>query len=696
MARIYVYPVLHKGLRRIALKAESYVADSDFDLITRGLPDRVYSKSLKCWHVPYREDYRLWLTKAYNQATNLELVFSDNEAGALLNDKLEKTVTSDLIIPASKSEAGTSKVSNTTDEKLLARVLVDKANEKFYVEHNYNTSVFHALGRLNVGTYVKTDSRWVFPGDNVFYIQVLKVLKGFGIQPQVLSLAESEQRSNLPHCFETLSKRFAESMLLRRLSPRTQEIYQQCFNVFLQDHIGKAVEELTYSELYSYLKKQSVLLPSTQLKQMIAAVKFFYERTLDRGKMFFPLSEKTEVFKITLYLPYTEISTILKNINSPGDRMILFLVYHANLPLSEICTLRKDAEEIFQGQYRMPGNNKLALKYYTNLLAEVKKAYALKAFLFEDNGKPYSLEALKEKIYRILGHYKLQQIYQKQYEVILKQSSLSLKTQAIYLSAFMKFLDFYNYKHPAFITDEEVRDYLLLNRGKSASHQDVLVSSLKFFFERIHNQTLSDKHVVRPRKGFYLPDFFTLSEISAMLNSTDNLKHKLLIAIGYTAGLRRSEIRNLRLRDVDLKRNLLFIKDSKGKRDRYTLFSQHLHEWLKIYLAQAMPKVYLFEGTRPGTQYSTTSMAIVLKNMAKSAGIQRKVHMHMLRHSFATHLLEEGRDIRYVQELLGHKSIKTTERYTHIINDALLNVASPFDRMVVQTGLSGIKPYNPP
>jgi site-specific recombinase XerD len=89
-------------------------------------------------------------------------------------------------------------------------------------------------------------------------------------------------------------------------------------------------------------------------------------------------------------------------------------------------------------------------------------------------------------------------------------------------------------------------------------------------------------------------------------------------------------------------------------------------------------------------------MALILKKMARSAGIQRKVHMHMLRHSFATHLLEEGRDIRYVQELLGHQSIKTTERYTHIINDALLNVASPFDRMVAQSGLDGIKPHNPP
>ena len=696
MARIFVFSVLHKGLRRIALKTDSYVAGSDFDIITRGLPDRAYSKSLKFWHVPYREDYRLWLTKAYNNATDLELVFSDEETETRRNDKLDKAMTSVSNISAPNIEVGPSKINNTAGEKLVARVLVDKANKKFYVEHSFSTSIFDALANLNIGTYVKQDSRWVFPGENTFYVQVIKVLNGFGIKPQVVSLAKSEQRANLPHSFELLSKRFAETMLLRRLSLRTQEIYQHCFCIFLQDHKKIVVEELTYSDLFSYLKRQTLLLSATQLKQMIAAIKFFYERTLGRDKMFFPLAEKTEVRKTTLYLPYPEITYILNDIASPGDRLLLFLVYHANLPLNEICTLEKDAEHIFQGPCRMPGNNALALEYYTNLVAELKQTYALKAFLFEDNEKPYSLKTIKGKLYRILGHYKLAQIYRKQYEVILKQSSLSSKTQVMYLSAFMKFLDYYNYKYPIFITDEEVRDYLLLHRGKSTAQQDILVSSLKFFFERIHNHTLSNKHVLRPRKGFHLPDFFTLSEISAMLNTTTNLKHKLLIAIGYTAGLRRSEIRNLRLRDVDLKRNLLFIKDSKGKRDRYTLFSQHLHEWLKTYLDQAKPKVYLFEGSRPGTQYSTTSMALILKKMARSAGIQRKVHMHMLRHSFATHLLEEGRDIRYVQELLGHQSIKTTERYTHIINDALLNVASPFDRMVAQSGLYGIKPHNPP
>ena len=142
----------------------------------------------------------------------------------------------------------------------------------------------------------------------------------------------------------------------------------------------------------------------------------------------------------------------------------------------------------------------------------------------------------------------------------------------------------------------------------------------------------------------------------------------------------------MRLTDIDIKRNRIFIKDSKGNKDRYTLFSGKLVGPYKDYLAKFKPKVFVFEGIKPGKKYSTTSMSNVLKDLAISAGIQRNVYLHMLRHSFATHLLEEGRDIRYVQELLGHASIKTTERYTHIVNDALTKVTSPFDGMVSQTG----------
>jgi len=207
---------------------------------------------------------------------------------------------------------------------------------------------------------------------------------------------------------------------------------------------------------------------------------------------------------------------------------------------------------------------------------------------------------------------------------------------------------------------------------------------IKFFFEKVHKTEISEKYVIRPRKGFFLPDFFTREELVAIIHHTHNIKHRLLISLFYCSGMRREEMRQLKIADVNIKTNRIFVRSAKGKKDRYTLFSQHLHSLLQEYLEKEKPKIYLFEGSIVGKPYSTSSMANVLKRSALSAGIRRRVHIHMLRHSFATHLLEDGWDIRYVQELLGHSNIKTTTIYTHIVNDALNTVRSPFDRMIEQ------------
>ncbi|WP_025007211.1 tyrosine-type recombinase/integrase [Marinilabilia salmonicolor] len=480
------------------------------------------------------------------------------------------------------------------------------------------------------------------------------------------------------------------------MSARTCEIYKSFFIRFLIDHKNKEIPKLSYEEIFNYIKTQSAKLSETGLQQSIAAIKFYYERALGRDKMFFYLKEKKNIKKSWLYLPFLELRPIMEGIESPGDRLLLFLIYHANMRLPDICSLPRNAEPLYGTNFRLPGNDADAYSYLRQLINECDSRHTNHARLFEFRGKAHSIETLKGKLYRILQRYRLKEIYEKQYELILNNTGYSHKTKRMYLGAFMKFLAHFNYKHPSLISEEEIKEYMILHRQRSTAHQDNLVNSFKFFFEKVHNHTLSNKYVMRPRRGFHLPDYFTPQEIGAMLQTTENLKHKLVISIGYSAGLRRQEIQNLKRSDIDLKNNRLFIKNSKGKKDRYSLFSKHLHSLLYAYLKKEQPKVYLFEGTKPGVQYSATSMASVLKKMAKAAGIKRKVNLHMLRHSFATHLLEDGKDIRYVQELLGHKNIKTTERYTHIISDALLNVTSPFDRMISETGFQGPGNRPPP
>ena len=168
-----------------------------------------------------------------------------------------------------------------------------------------------------------------------------------------------------------------------------------------------------------------------------------------------------------------------------------------------------------------------------------------------------------------------------------------------------------------------------------------------------------------------------------MIGQIDNLKHKSILYLIYSAGLRISESVNMKIADIDSKRNLIHVKSAKGKKDRTTLLSQKLLVMLREYYIEYRPKEYLFEG-ESGRQYSVKSIQNVFNKALKRSGIRKKATVHSLRHSFATHLLERGADLRYIQELLGHSSSKTTEIYTHITKKGMSSISSPLDHLEIQ------------
>jgi integrase/recombinase XerD len=172
-------------------------------------------------------------------------------------------------------------------------------------------------------------------------------------------------------------------------------------------------------------------------------------------------------------------------------------------------------------------------------------------------------------------------------------------------------------------------------------------------------------YIERPRKERKLPDVLTKEEVGRMIHAIKNLKHKILIVIIYSCGLRRSEAIDLKTKHIDIGRKMLKVEDAKGKKDRYVQLAPAVLDLLQKYLAAYSPKQWLFEG-QTGGQYSGESILKVVKNAALHAGISKTVYPHILRHSFATHNLEQGVDIRYIQVWLGHESIKTTEKYTHV------------------------------
>lgn len=251
-----------------------------------------------------------------------------------------------------------------------------------------------------------------------------------------------------------------------------------------------------------------------------------------------------------------------------------------------------------------------------------------------------------------------------------------------YSDALKSFLTFCNTKAIKEITNEDVitynNDYILKNKF-SSSYQNQIVNAIKLFFKIVKETSIEIDKIHRPKREKVLPNVLSKEEIKAILEAPKNLKHKAMLSMIYSCGLRRSELLNLKLNDIDSKRNVVIIRQSKGKKDRITPLSPKILELLRDYYKEYSPKTYLFEGQEKNTQYSARSLEEVLKKSIKLATINKPVTLHWLRHSYATHLLESGTDLRYIQELLGHNSSKTTEIYTHVSTKNIQQIKSPFD-----------------
>ena len=183
----------------------------------------------------------------------------------------------------------------------------------------------------------------------------------------------------------------------------------------------------------------------------------------------------------------------------------------------------------------------------------------------------------------------------------------------------------------------------------------------------------------RPKRSKTLPNVLSKEEVKAILNSLTNTKHITMLSLIYSCGLRCGELLKLKPQHIDSKRNVLILKNSKGKKDRIAPLSLKTIEMLRDYFKEYRPKVYLFEGQNIGTMYDVRSLQKVLKKAVISAKITKPVTLHWLRHSYATHLLESGTDLRYIQEILGHSSSRTTEIYTHVSTKSIQLIKSPFD-----------------
>lgn len=231
-------------------------------------------------------------------------------------------------------------------------------------------------------------------------------------------------------------------------------------------------------------------------------------------------------------------------------------------------------------------------------------------------------------------------------------------------------------------TNLDVMDFVhtvLIGEGYSFTLQNQLVSSLKLFFREMVQSNLDIEKLERPRREHKLPNILSKQEVKRILEAHSNVKHKTMLTLIYACGLRRGELLNIRATDIDRLRNMLTIRNAKGRKDRMVPISDKILNLLTDYYKVYLPKNWLFEGQAAGEPYDAQSLQSVLKQALAKAKIKKPATLHWLRHSYATHLLESGTDLRYIQELLGHKSSRTTEIYTHVSNKSLQKIKSPFD-----------------
>lgn len=264
------------------------------------------------------------------------------------------------------------------------------------------------------------------------------------------------------------------------------------------------------------------------------------------------------------------------------------------------------------------------------------------------------------------------------------QRRYSESTIETYCDAIKTFLRFFADKEINEISNDDLivfnNDYILAN-GYSASFQNQVINAVKLFYKTVENKQLETEIIYRPKREKVLPNVLSKEEVKLILEAHGNIKHKAMLSLIYSCGLRRSELLNLRITDIDSKRGLVIIRKGKGKKDRVTPLSLKVLELLRDYFKTYQPKEWLFEGQSGIGKYDERSLANVLKQALEKSKINKPVSLHWLRHSFATHLLENGTDLRYIQEILGHSSSKTTEIYTHVSNKSIQKIVSPFDTL---------------
>ncbi|MFH2032825.1 MAG: site-specific tyrosine recombinase/integron integrase [Bacteroidota bacterium] len=268
----------------------------------------------------------------------------------------------------------------------------------------------------------------------------------------------------------------------------------------------------------------------------------------------------------------------------------------------------------------------------------------------------------------------------------IRIENYSEQTIKNYLSALKLFLEYVERLKVKQVTDKEIQNYLFYCKTEkkySYSSMKQIIATISYLYKKVFNNPIPEALNVKFRKPSTLPTVLSAKEISKILQVTKNIKHKTILLLIYSAGLRLGELLNLRIGDIDSESMKIHVRQGKGKKDRYVMLSENVLNLLREYYKVYKPKEFIIEGQK-GDKYSPKSVQSIFNAALKKTGIKKKATVHTLRHSFATHLLDEGTDIRYIQELLDHKRLETTQIYTHVSSYSINKIKSPADHLIIE------------
>lgn len=550
--------------------------------------------------------------------------------------------------------------------------LIDKEHKVFYIKDFYNQEIFKKIISIQGSYWQKKQKQLIIKGTNENYAKAKEIFTSCNYDINI-----SYKKTLLEQEKEPTVKLFLEALKMKNYSINTIESYLPHFKEFVLNFNKTDIDNLSLSKLREYVADAILFknLSEEQSKHLISSIKFYYEKILGKPKIYFTLSKNYTISKNDMKISFAEIYQYVLKFQDTKLQLISYLFFTKNLDTEELTNI---SLEEFKTLLKPEKNKEYYLKL-KEIIINYYKENTPTNYVFENNQKKLTSDDVEHLIDQVsIAEFSII-IYKK----VLTIANLSKQSQEIYVTNFKTYLNYFDFKHPSKITDLEIKKYLFDCKETlklSTSQINNQINTIKFYYKNVENRKIESKYLLRPKREKKLPTVLSLNEVHKMIKVTKNLKHKNLIALLYASGLRRNELLNLNINDIDFDRNLIIIKNGKGKKDRQTLLSENFKVILIKYLEEYKPKSYLFEGATGG-KYSASSLEKVVKKASSNAKITKRVSPHTLRHSFATHLLENSVDIRYIQELLGHNSIKTTERYTHVANITKNNIKSPFDNI---------------